>query len=1324
MFISLLLLFVVVYAIPDCNASNVLHENIVFENLTTSDGLSYNSIKSIHQDENGLMWFGTFDGLNRYDGVYFKKFRSIPTRFSQIVHTILSDSLGNLWYASDQLIKNDFETGKIQMYYLRNESSLTLAQSVEDFTFSNDGKVYVAIKNKIFFAEIYKNDSVLQELSVTVNQPGYERINRLRFDHNNMLWIGTDMGLYSLSQQNYNLKRFELIDYPDQKYIRDFLFDDLGNIWVAFYNNLSQYNFRNQFTSSYPIPGIENPVITSLYQTQNRYLWVGTLEQGLFYLDTTSGQLQCLINQTSISKVFEDRSHRLWIGTENKGVFIYDSLRNYFKQLPIEIKNTPIFSFHADRILNQDNEGLWIGSRSYGLLFFDFKTRKTNVIDSQNNQINTLFRDNQNRIWYDHINYLVCYDPEKRKIKRIKHPIPNQYPVINYGNNLSNMLYFNNKLIVSSDYGQVYAFDPVSDEFIIIHDSSGHPVRSLLAKDCNLMICVYGLGIIVLDKSFCPIDTLYHNDRENGLFNHCIMAIHKDLYDSLWIGGYGGLSKYNPESDQFEPVLTFNKSANYITSILEDDEGNLWIGSSRGIYRYQRKEQLFTLFDSNHGMPSGRFFSSSATKTPDGQMYFGGNNGVIFFNPLEVKLNQSPPPIVFTDFIIHTSTAGNQGDFLNPISLDCNNTDFIKLNYRQNSFTIRFAALNYTSPQHNQYKFKLDGLDNKWHFLGNQSQATFIRLRGGKYTFSVQGSNNDGVWNDIPRNLTIQIGHPPWSSPFTYFLYLSLALIIISTLYFYSLRKIKLQHQLTTKEQEAENLRQIDNVKTRFFTNISHEFRTPLTLIIDPASRLIKEKEINAKSKKLLKIILTNAERLLFLITQILDLSKIKSGKLSLKVEETEIVKFLKPILHSFSSRAEALNLTYKIMVPSNDLKIWIDREKIEKTVVNLLSNAFKFCPRGTITATLKEERDKISIQISDTGIGIAQDQIENIFSEYYQINNPLIQSEAGTGIGLALVKEYIDLHHAILKVESKESLGTTFTIYLQKGNAHFHHHEIYINDNNYRHNKSIDDQYQIKNRPIYNAGIFNRKPSILLVEDNCELKHYLIDALNENFTLLIAENGLEGYEITLNHCPEIVISDVMMPVMDGFTLCKKLKEDERTSHIPIILLTARNEHEDKIRGLCLGADDYIKKPFRLDELFLRIKYHLELNKKIRDKFLKDFKFKSEDEFSKLLKDEFLQKVFVVIEKYFQDDQFGVEKLGELMGVSRKHLHRKIKALTNQNPNELIRNFRLRKASVLLSESSANVSQVCYEVGFNNLSYFSRCFYEFYGEHPSDRKTQ
>ena len=463
---------------------------------------------------------------------------------------------------------------------------------------------------------------------------------------------------------------------------------------------------------------------------------------------------------------------------------------------------------------------------------------------------------------------------------------------------------------------------------------------------------------------------------------------------------------------------------------------------------------------------------------------------------------------------------------------------------------------------------------------------------------------------------------------------------------------------------------------------------------------------------------------MLFLINQILDLAKLRNSKLVLKAEEVDLIPFLKPIIHSFSSRAEALSISFRILLPDHQIVIWIDKEKIEQALINLLSNAFKFCTKGEIMVEVREETNRVIIKVEDTGIGIPSDEAEKIFDNYYQVERPYNENVSGTGIGLYLVKEYVNLHKGSIELQSRENEGSTFAISLLKGMAHLKPEEILESPVSSGSGFEAPERNHstIKNGTSPHHEAYENIPTLLLVEDNPEMREYIVTSLSDQYKMIVAVNGSEGFEKTLEYYPDIVISDVMMPFMDGYTYCEKVKADIRTSHIPVILLTARDTDNDRIRGLTLGADDYMIKPFHLEELKLRIKYHLEQREKIRAKFLRDFKFKSEDEFIQNLKDEFLRKVMSNIEAHFKDDQFGVEKLSKLMGMSRKHLHHKIKILTRQTPNELIRNFRLRKAAYLLSENSGSITAISYEVGFSNPSYFSKCFVEFHGQYPSEYK--
>jgi signal transduction histidine kinase/ligand-binding sensor domain-containing protein/DNA-binding response OmpR family regulator len=1292
-----------------------------FKHITTDEGLSFNSVYSILQDKQGFLWFGTLDGLNRYDGIEFRNYRVIDKKYFQDVSPLIEDSLGNIWAGSILLRYNPI-TDKQYINWVSIDDTLQWATGIHDIVLGPDKRIYFISVQKIYWRKINTSDSVIYEFNTGNSLSEFNRINKLRFDKSHKMWLGTDEGLFyydSLAKQFVQLRK---ISYPGNKYVHDFLFDNAGKLWVIFTNTVFSYDILSQKETEYQIPGIKTPVLTAIYQTRNGVIWVGTTEQGLFYLDKMRNRFECLLDQNSITSIYEDRSNRLWIGTDNVGIFVYDPLQNFFKSVALPLQDKQVYKLAVTKIIPGSENGLWIGTISYGLLFYDLDKNTAFVADDVNNQINMLYRDQTGKIWYDHQKYLVCYDPENKTSRRIKHPVPLQFPIINYGNSITEMVRFNSKLIVSSDYGHVYSLDPETDHYKLIFEKERYPIRAMQVKQNSLFIAVYGLGIVVMDTSWTITDTISCDSEGPGLIAHAISALYFDTYDTLWAAGYGGLCKFNPATGQLENKFTIRESSNYLTSILEDDQANLWIGSSKGIYKYERLSQQFILFNSNHCVPAGRFFINSAAKGKDGMMYFGGNGGIVMFNPDIVKINTWPPPLVFTGFKINTKRKKVADDLNNFLKEDINHVSEIHLKYNQNSFTIEYAALNYTSTHHNQYQYKLEGLDNDWQHVGNLSKATYTNLDGGDYVFCLKGSNNDGIWNEDSRKLTIHIDTPPWKTWWAISLYILMISGIIIYVFYHTVKRLQLQHQLVIQTNEAEKLKEIDEAKSRFFTNISHEFRTPLTLIIDPAVQLLQNSNSKIKEHKLVKLIIKNAKRLLFLINQILDLTKLKNNKLKLQAEETDFIAFIKPILSAFSSKAEALQINYRIRLPERKILVWIDREKIEQTLTNLLSNAFKFCKEGEIRIEVLERPNDIVIKINDTGIGIPANQLDKIFDNYYQVEDTYTEGMAGTGIGLYLVKEYMKMHQGSVKVESKVNKGSTFTLTLLKGRDHLTEDQI-VYETGFPDAQSEVLDYASEEQKIEKSLVYQtpeQSYTLLIVEDEPDMIEYLSENLEGEYKLYFATNGREGFIKILKHNPDLIISDVMMPEMDGFAFCEKVKGDNRTSHIKLILLTAKDLEKDKIKGLSLGADDYLVKPFQLNELKLRIKNSINQQIKLRDQFLNDFRIKSENELMQSMKDQFLQEVFIKLETQYREEQFGVEKLSELMNMSRKHLHHKIKTLTNQTPNELIRNFRLRKAAHMLSVKAAAVTQVCYEVGFNNLSYFSKCFNDFFGKYPSE----
>lgn len=1289
----------------------------VLTQLTSNDGLSFNTILAIHQDSEGYMWFQTWKGLDRFDGIEFLNYRTIPERYEESGEAIAEDSLGNLWY------------GEFLSMYTREEDSPcrfihpSLGEKWKPFLrnilIGPDDLLYLANFKYVMTMDPYDNAFAVDTIISPDSSYTFNRITKIRFHKDNRLWLGTDEGIYTYQSDRDTCIRLDGMSYPENSYIHDFLFDFEGSLWAVFTNELIKYDFHKQAAIHFQLPHVERAVFSKVLQTKDGTIWLGTDEKGLYYLKPGQDQFTCLLDHMDISVIYEDRSGRLWIGTENAGIILYDPLRNFFRQLPLKLENRALISSHINKVISDGNKGLWISSQTMGILYFQFETGLTSIIDAENSMSDILFCDRQGKIWYQSQEFLACYDPEDKSIFKVRHPVITQFPEWNYGNVISGIIPFHDRLIFSSDNGELYVFDPMIEDFTPILDNPAG-IRAMLPEKDSLLVALYGTGVIVVDSTLTITDTIYYNNRDKGLMYHAVMAIHRDQFDSLWIGGYGGLSKLNPETQEFEYMFGFHESSGFIVSILEDRHGDLWVGSSNGIYKYDRKGGLFTLMDSNHGVPTGRFFGGSAAQTPDGVMYFGGNSGIVYFRPDEVRLNTEVPRVVITGFHLNVKARRDSPEDNQALFSRIGPQEEIRLKYWQNSFSIKYASLNYTSPQHNQYRYMLSGLEDHWNEVGNQSQAIYTDLRGGRYIFQVMGSNNDGLWNETIISIPVRIDPPPWFSWWAISLYTLLVLSAVLFIYAYNLRRIRVQHELEMKTRESESLQEIDRAKSRFFTSISHEFRTPLTLILDPAEQLYKDEDTNPRQLRFTNLIIKNAQRLLFLINQILDLAKLNSSQIKLKVEETDLVQFVRPVAQSFRSRAESLGLGYRILVPGQPVWVWIDKARIEQVLINLISNAFKFTTSGEIILEIREEIDTVCIRVKDSGMGIPEDQIEHIFDNFYQVENPITKDMAGSGVGLYLVKQLVQLHHGLVEVSSELDKGSTFTVCFLKGKDHFPPEQVVSESQPQIIANSLDLETALSAKLSVKETPGTSRPKLLIVEDNPDMTQYLGEVLSEEYSVVKAKDGEEGFRKALEMNPDVVISDVMMPVMDGYAFCEKMKKDIRTSHIPVILLTAKILHEDKISGLQLGADDYLQKPFHLDELKLRIRYHLELREKIQEEFLRNFKINTETELAVSVNDKLLQTVFSHIEEHMHDDQFGVEKLSKVAGMSRKHLNNKIKSLTKQNTNELIRSFRLRKAAYLLSEKGITVSEACYQVGFNNLSYFSKCFADLYGTRPSD----
>ena len=717
-------------------------------------------------------------------------------------------------------------------------------------------------------------------------------------------------------------------------------------------------------------------------------------------------------------------------------------------------------------------------------------------------------------------------------------------------------------------------------------------------------------------------------------------------------------------------------------------------------------------------------------------MFFGGIKGLNYFYPNEIKDNPYVPKIALTNLKLgdHYISIKDENSVLKRTFSE---TDELVLSYTEDVITFEFTSLDYSAPNKNRYAYKLENFNEDWIYSGSLRSATYTHLPFGEYVFRVKGSNNDGVWNEEGITLNLIITPPWWSRWWTYIIYSFLFLSILYIIRRYELNRLKLKNQLKVEKIEIDTLRNLDQLKSHFFANISHEFRTPLTLILGQIESVLSS-NIETKEKGKLQVATRNARRLLTLINQLLDLSKLEAGSMELNAGQHNIVSFLKSLFYSFESLADNQKITLRFENQLENIPVVFDPDKMEKVFYNLISNAFKFTSaQGEIKVSLKIiEPSKVEICVKDTGIGIPADRISHIFDRFYQIDSSSTREQEGTGIGLALTKELVELHRGKICVKSELNEGTVFIIHLPLGELKTNKELSPEKSTNYSTFVDIPDDNEtelILNDEHWELNISNSDTKILvtgqneivlIAEDNADVRAYIREQLENDYKILEAKNGEEGFSIAQNEIPDLIISDVMMPKKDGYQFCKEIRNDEKTSHIPIIMLTAKAGLDDKIEGLETGVDAYLTKPFSARELRVRVKNLIYQRKQLRKRFSKSIILKPSDVSAVSVDQIFLEKTIRTIEKHFEDEQFGVEKLADEMNMSVSQLNRKLNALVDQPPGQLIRSFRLQRAADLLKQNAGTVAEICYRVGFNDQAYFSRAFKKQFGTSPSEYKIK
>lgn len=1367
-------------------------QNLKFEQpYVERSELFHSRVNSICQDSQGFIWIASQIGLLRYDGYDFKSylFNSADTASisGDVIFALAIDYDNMLWIGTENGLDKFNPATEVVTHYKHAPMDCTSISSNQIET------IYVDHQNTIWLgtrdAGVNRFNRRTNNFTRFLHYPENPRslshnyVEAIFEDSYGNFWFGTGGGGLNLlphnarnSNENNFLKfRHEPnVNSLSHDHVCTISQDSSGYLWIGTtgggLNRLelieqSPGNYDTHFICFLPDENpqsLNHPSVWSILIDRQQRIWLGTFGGGLNLFDPKHKKFRHFqsdfsvpnrISEDKILTLFQDQRGIIWIGTANQAInLIYPTQKNFTNHL-IRIKEKNGRELEADifPIYPKSNDIFWLGTFGNGLLDYNLKT----------NEVNS-YRNNYGRAQQSPVFLLD-------KIR------PDVLMVTTYG---AGVYEFNenSKKFRASDFGSYHSI-PLEGILYIIKDHFGgcwmttfgnglkyyNPVTGVnrhfvnepqnpasLSNDMtsgiyydrngNIWIGTFGHGLDILDKKW--IKDIDKNEKvefrhyvhephdSSSIANNTVIMIHEDRNKNIWVGTYGGgICRYDSARDNFIRYMENDGIVdNHVCSILEDDNQNLWLGTHGGINKINTITGKITGYNASDGLQITDFNAGSCWRDDSGQLYFGGKKGLVSFHPREIQENPIAPPVKITGMWINDS----------PAKLDSSISakKRIKLNYLQRTISIKFSALNFMNPGKNKYAYKMEGVDAEWIYCGTNRQTRYTNLTPGTYRFRVKASNNDGIWNNEGVSIKIVIAPPWWRTSWAFMLYSFSIMGLFWMGWRFQVNRIKMKNELERNRFEARKLEEIDRMKSNFFSNITHEFRTPLTLILGPLEQLLKD-EVQGNIKSRYQIMHRAARRLHRLINQLLEISKIEAGQMALGVEYTDITRAVKNSVLAFGSLAERKGIKLEIKA---EQAIWgmLDFDKTEKIVCNLLSNAFKFTQKGGAvevkisSINLVENGDNgirtgeyLQLVVKDTGKGISAEQLQRIFNRFYQVDDSTKREQEGTGIGLALVKELVGVYRGTIEVESQPGQGTQFCVQLPMDRACFPDNEIRNSelvmpqDSPYEHWDHIASSEVISFDSCRENGT-GHSVHVLLVEDNPDMVAYIRDSISNTFQISSAENGLEGLAWARKNIPDIIVSDVMMPKMNGLELCAKIKTDERTSHIPVILLTARAAMEDKIEGLETGADDYLIKPFNIMELQVRMNNLIVQREKLREQFQRDFHRPLSGLGKNSIDREFLNRLDTVVQQNITNLQFDVEKMAEVIGMSRAQLHRKLRALTNQSPGTFLRMIRLRHAARLLESGAGNVAYVALEVGYSSLSHFAKSFQTYFGVLPSE----
>lgn len=1352
--VRLIILYVInIISIIFFISSNEVHANnksFKFKHYSISDGLSLSYVNDIIQDRKGYIWIATSNGLNRFDGYNFKIYKNIHLDNYSIAnndtHCLYEDSNGYIWIGlTDGFIsKYNPQTEKFTNYScLSNDTDDVLITGITE---DSNGIIWISSnKDGIFSINPNTGNTSHYYISLSNNTPANNSLTSIALGIDNNIWVTSwGGGLYSFNPQTQEFKYFKNQSNDPNPKKCDFLtcqhHDHKNNIWLGnSYRGLYCFNTKtNKWTHYYNTngtdAGLNNETVNNITNDEQGNLWIST-KKGISILDTknnkfkhiTSGNNNWNLSTNIINLIYSDKLGGIWIGTNN-GIYFYNPLMLNFKTYDIREWERSVHDGYIYSVLKTKSGDILLKGNGELFIFNEkngkFKTLKPNNASYKNAKKMILFEDKNNILWIGYTgNIIGKYNLKTNKYEEITMKSPNNgcIPFRNV-----NTFYEDNdsSIWIGTEIG-LLNYKPNNKTFKSLFQSkdliySENKVNSILrVKNGDLWIGT-NKGIKRYDKN----NKLIHhyivkmNDKQS-ISNNIITSIYQDKTGEIWIGTRGGLHHYNNKNNSFTLIKRPTETlGDPIMGIVEDESENLWLSSTIGIIRFNYKTKSIHLYNEADGLQSNEFNMGVFSKGLDGEIFFGGINGINSFYPQSIKTDTFTPYVYITDFKIFNKSINPDNSSILKSSIG--ETKKIELKHWQSTFSFDFVAIDYIAPSNNKFAYKLEGFDNQWIYTSYKNRtATYTNIQPGKYIFKVKASNGDDIWNEKGVEIEIKVLPPIWKTWWAYILYTLIIISIIITTFYYYINKERRKTRIELERIEAKRQHELDELKLQLFANISHEFRTSLTLILGPMEH-IKNKLIDVEGKAQFEVMQRSGNRLMRLINQLLDFRKLEANKMTVTPTSQDIVSFMKEIYGIFTYHAKLKDINYSFHSSIDNLNMSFDKDKLDKIIYNLLSNAFNYTSSGgnisvTLDKTYINNKLFISISIIDNGIGIPKEDVDKIFTLFYQSKTKEPRKNIGTGLGLNLTKELTKMLGGDIDVKSELGKGSSFTITIPYSEP--------LGSNDGRLDAVIE---KVLDTDIKQVGNFTEKHGIILVvEDNNDMRFYIKSILGSSFKIVEAENGIEGFDKALEYIPDIIISDIMMPEMDGTELLEKIKSDERTNHIPVILLTAINEEKQILKTLNIGVDDYITKPFNPDILEARINNILSNRKKLWERYENIFKKTDEnttDSDKGIIINPFIEKLTEIIKSNLANYDFNLDSLSSELCMSSSQLIRKTKALMNITPYNLIIKMRMEYAANEILKSDKTINEIAFECGYQEKSNFSRAFTKYYGINPLQYK--